>query len=96
MTLGKVLLASRSIEEHVEFVGGTIGDADNNIGVHHVVNQRDVLVTDALDVVFAKTVLEHCRALKCFDGNNLSSVQILQAIAGSNCSGGTGGRCECS
>ena len=45
------------VEQHVELVGRAIADRRDDVGVHHVVDQRDVLVADALDVVLAEPVL---------------------------------------
>ena len=61
--------AGVGVEQHVELVGGAIADADDDVGVHHVVDQRDVLVADALDVVLAEAVLQHRRALERLDGD---------------------------
>ena len=41
--------------------------AGHDVGVHHVVDQRDVLVADPLDVVLAEAVAEHRRALERLD-----------------------------
>ena len=45
-------------------------DADDEVGVGDVVDQRHVLVADALDVVVAEAVVEHGRALEGLDGND--------------------------
>ena len=72
------------VEQHVEFVSGAIRNVDDQVGIHHVVDERNVFVADALDVVLAVTVLEHGRALQRFDSTNCGAEQILQAIASSD------------
>ena len=47
-------------------------------------NKRNVLVTNSLNVVLAKTVLQHGWALKGFNRNNLRSVLVLQVVACTN------------
>ena len=73
------------VEQHVEFVSSAIRNVDDQIGIHHVVDERNVFVADALDVVLAITVLEHGRALQRFDSTNCGAEQILQAIARGDC-----------
>ena len=85
MSLCQILLTCRRIEQHIEFIGCFVGDPNNNIGIHHIMNKRNVLVTNALNVVFTKTVFQHGGTLKCFNSNNGSSVNIFEAIASSNC-----------
>ena len=86
--------AGRAVEQHVEVVGGTIADRAHDVGVHHVVDQRDVLVADALDVVLTEPVLEHRRALERLDGDDPRAVLVLQPVAGGDRAGRTGGRHE--
>ena len=64
-------------EEQVESVARVVGHADHDVGVHDVVDQRDVLVADALDVVLAIAVLEHGRAFERLDGDDLGAVPLL-------------------
>ena len=52
-------MAGRRVEQHAERVGRPIGHGGDHVGVHHVVDERDVLVADSLDVVLAEPVLEH-------------------------------------
>ena len=61
-------------------------------GVGDVVDQRDVLVADALDVVLTETVVEHRRAFERLDRHDLRSVFVLQVVACSERSGGAGRR----
>jgi hypothetical protein len=89
--LHEVLAAGVGVEEGVEFVGRLVGDGDDDVGVGDVVDQRDVLVADALDVVFAEAVLEHRRALERFDGDDLGAVLLLQPVAGGDRAGRPGG-----
>ena len=90
LTLHQVVTTSRGIEQHVEFIGYTIGNRSDDVGVHHVMNEWNVLVADALNVVLAETVLEHGWALKRFNGNDLGSVLIFQMVARTNSSCRTG------
>ena len=78
----EVAAAVIGVEQHVEFVGRLVGDRDDDVGVGDVVDQRDVLVTDALDVVLAEPVLEHRRALERLDGDDLRAVLLLEPVAG--------------
>ena len=78
----EVTAAAFAAEQQVERVAGGIRHADNDIGIHHVVDQRDMLVADPLDVVLAMAVVEHGRAFDRLDRSNLAAVQRLEAIAG--------------
>ena len=44
-------------------------------------NQRNVFVADALDVVLAKAVVEHRRAFERLDGHDLCALSILEVVA---------------
>ena len=57
-------------------------------------NERNVFVADALDVVFAVAVLQHGRTLERFHRANGCAEQILQAIAGGDGAGRTRGAGE--
>ena len=81
-------------EHHLEVVGGSVADRDDDVGVHHVVDQRDVLVADALDVVLAEAVGEHRRALQRLDGHDPGAVVVLQPVAGGDRPGRAGRRHE--
>ncbi len=94
LAVGEVGAAGVAVEQHVEVVGGTIADRAHDVGVHHVVDQRDVLVADALDVVLAEPVLEHRRALEGLDGDDPRAVLVLQQVAGGDRAGRPGGRHE--
>ena len=73
--VGEVAETVVGVEHHVQLVGGPVADRDDDVGVHHVVDQRDVLVADALDVVLAEAVLQHRRALQRLDGDDLRAVR---------------------
>ena len=62
--LGEVAAPDVGVEQHAEPVGGAVGDRERDVGVQDVVDQRDVLVADPLDVVLAEAVAEHRRALE--------------------------------
>ena len=51
-----------------------------------------MLVADALNVVFAKTVLEHGRAFEGLNRNDLRPIPVFQAVARTNGSCRTSGR----
>jgi hypothetical protein len=44
------------------------------------VDQRDVLVADALDVVLTEAVLQHRRALERLHGDDAGAVLLLEAV----------------
>ena len=94
LALHQVTTTRVGIKHHIEFIRGTIADRGNDVGVHHIVNEWNVLVTDSLNVVFTETILKHGRALKCFNRNNLCSVMIFESIACTNGASGSGGGCE--
>ena len=52
----QIVAARVGVEHGIEPVGRLVADADHQIGVHDVVDQRHVLVADALDVVLAVAV----------------------------------------
>jgi len=58
------------------------------------VDQRDVLVADALDVVLAEAALEERRALEGLDGDDPRPVRVLQGVAGRDRPGRAGRRDE--
>ena len=80
-------LARIGVEQGVERVGRTVAHRDDVVGVHHVVDQRDVLVADALDVVVAEAVLQHRRTLECFDRHDPAAVGVLEIVAGAERAG---------
>ncbi len=92
--VGQVLPPDLGLEHQVELIGHLVADGDHDIGVVHVVDQRDVFVADALDVVLAKAVLEHRRTLERFDSHDLGAELRLEVVACSNRSGRTGSRDE--
>src|SRR6266542_2331516 len=61
---GQVLPPHRRVQQPVHVVRGHVGDRGHRVGVHHVVDEWDVLVADALDVVLAEPVRQHCRAFQ--------------------------------
>ena len=75
-------------------VGGAIGDRDRDVRVEDVVDQRDVLVADPLDVVLAEAVAEHRRALGRLDRDDQRAEPLLQVVAGGDRAGGSGRRDE--
>ncbi len=89
---GKVVTPDLGVEDGVEAVGGLIRDADHEVGVHDVVDQRHVLVADALDVVLAVAVVEQGRALDGFDDRDLGAVLRLEVVASRERAGRTAGR----
>ncbi len=56
-------------------------DGHGVVGVHDVVDERDVLVADALDVVVAVPVVEHGRAFEGFHGHDPGAVTLLEVVA---------------
>ena len=86
LALHQVVASCRSIEQHIEFVGCAVGNRGNDIGIHYVVNERNVLVANSLNVVLAKSVFQHGWALKGLNSNDLRSVLIFQMVASTNSS----------
>ncbi len=80
-TFGEQMFPSRSVEQNVEPVRRIVTDADNEIGVRHIVDERNVFVANALNVVVAKTVVEHRRAFERLDTNDARSVFVFQIVA---------------
>ena len=80
-------LARIGVEQGVERVGRTVADRDDVVGVHHVVDQRDVLVADALNVVVTEAVLQHRRTLERFDRHDPAAVGVLEIVAGAERAG---------
>src|SRR3954469_11723692 len=78
----EVSAAALAAEQQVERIAGGMRHADNDIGIHDVVDERDMLVADPLDVVLAMAVVEHGRTFDRFDRGNLAAVQRLEAITG--------------
>jgi hypothetical protein len=68
-------------EDHVEGIGHRVGDAHDDVGTRSVVDQRDMLVPNALDVVLAEAALEQRRALERFDDRAQRAVPLLQVVA---------------
>ena len=71
-----------------------VRDGDHDVGGHHVVDERDVLVADALDVVLAEAVLEQRRALERLDGDDQRPEPLLEVVAGADRAGRAGRRHE--
>src|SRR6185503_5820428 len=78
----EVTATTFAAEQQVERIAGGIRYADNDIRIHDVVDQRDMLVADPLDVVLAMAVVEHGRAFNRLHRGNLAAVQRLEAITG--------------
>src|SRR5262249_60037850 len=79
-----------SPEQHIERISCQIRYAYDNVRVHHVVNERNVLVANALDVVLAVSIAQHGGALERLDSNDLAAVAQFQIIAGGDGSGRSG------
>ena len=92
--LDEVLAALVGVEERQQRVGRVIADADDDVGVHDVVDQRHVLVADALDVVLAEAVHEQGRAFDRLDRRDPRAERALQMVAGRDRSRRAGRRDE--
>ena len=68
-------------------VGGPVTDGGDDVGVVDIVDERDVLVAYALDVVLAEAVVEHRRAFERLDGDDPGAVIVLQAVTGAQGAG---------
>ncbi len=74
-------------EDGLEVVGGAVGDVDDEVGVHDVVDERHVLVADALDVVVAEPVAQQRRALERLGDDDARAVALLEEVAGAQRAG---------
>ena len=72
------------VPQHAEAIRGAIGHRGRHVGVHDVVDQRDVLVPDALDVVLAEPVQQHRGTLPGLHGHHQGSQALLQVVARGN------------
>ena len=79
---GQVLAPGSRVEQRVQPVAIAVRDADHGVGVHHVLDQRDVLVADPLDVVGPVAVIEHGRAFERLDRDDPRAVRLLHMISG--------------
>ena len=79
------------VDHDLEVVGRPVAHRGDEVVAHHVVDQRHVLVADALDVVLAEAVLEQGRALEGLGGEHLGAVDVLEVLTGGDGAGGTGG-----
>ena len=77
-------------EEDAEPVGRAVGDREGDVRVQHVVDQRDVLVPDPLDVVLAEAVAQHRRALGRLDGDDQRAEALLEVVARADRAGRAG------
>ena len=77
----QLIPARRRVEQNVERVGAHVADRHDVVGVHHVVDQRDVLVAYALDVVLAVAVLQQGGALQRLGGHDPAAVVVLEVVA---------------
>ncbi|MNM92147.1 hypothetical protein D3C81_1044690 [compost metagenome] len=68
------------VEEQVQCIAAVVRYADHDVGVHHVVNQGDMLVADALDVVFAIAVREHRGAFERLHRSDARAVAGFQQV----------------
>ncbi len=75
--IDQITLALGVIEQQVQTVAAAVRYSHHQVGVHHVVNQRNVLVANALDVVLSKAVGEQRRTLCRFDRHDPRSVLLL-------------------
>jgi hypothetical protein len=82
------------VEQDVERVGVAVADVDDDVGVHDVVDQRDVLVADPLDVVFAEPVPEQRWALEGLGRGDRRAEALLQMVPRRDRSRRPGGRDE--
>ena len=81
LPIGQIRATHIGVEQRIQLVATRIRDAGDRVGVHDVLNQRNVLITDALDVVRTVAVIEHGRALSRLDGNDAGAVFGLEVVA---------------
>ena len=87
----EVVASGVGVVEGEGVVGGLVGEAKDEVGVHDVVDEGDVFVADALDVVIAESVVEECRAFEGLDRDGFGAVVVLEVVARADGAGGTGG-----
>ena len=80
---------------NIKTIRCVIRDCDHKICSHDVMHQRNVLVSDALDVVFAVSILQECWAFERFYSTGLRSQGLLQIITGGNSPGRPRRRDKC-
>src|SRR5262249_38713999 len=81
---GKVRRALGRVEGKVQTIGVAVRNSDHSVGVHHIMDERNVLVPDALDVVLAIAVLQHCRTFESLDGRDRRPAAFLEIVASRN------------
>ena len=89
----EISLAGRFVKQTHQADRRFIINGHHQVKVFDVVNPRYVLITDALDTVFPKSVLQQRRALQRFAGGNFTHGELsLEKIATSDGPGRTGSR----
>src|SRR5579885_248727 len=78
----EIALTRIAVEQQIERIRAAVRDTDHDVRVQDIVNERDVLVADALDVVLAIAVHEHGRTFHGLHGDDLRAELRLQIIAG--------------
>ena len=69
-SLNQIVTANIGVEQQVEAVGRGLGNRRDEVGVHHVVDERHVLVADALDIVsWSHIVGQLGSAVKVYSGS---------------------------
>ena len=89
-----MLATGITAEEHEQAVGGAIADAHDDVRGHDVVDERNVLVADALDVVLAVAVAQERWALERLHGHGERAVALLEVVARGDRAGRAGRRDE--
>jgi hypothetical protein len=92
LAVDEVIATDLVIKQKIQSIAGGVGYRDHDIRVHHIVNERNVLVPDTLDVVLAIAVVEHRWAFKRFDSRDPGAVQFLEPIASRDGAGRSGRR----
>src|SRR5579859_8196300 len=80
-----ILPPNLAVEQKIERVGAAIRDTHDDVAIEDVVNEGDVLVADALDVVLAVTVHEHGRAFDGLDRDDLGAELGLEIVPRAEC-----------
>ena len=71
---GQIAAANFAAEQQVQRVTRRVRDSDDDVGVHDIVDQRNMLIPDALDIVFAIAVTQHGRAFGGFHCRDFSGM----------------------
>ncbi len=89
-TAAQIVAADRRIEQQIKTVARPVGHADDEIRIHHIVDQWHMLVADTLNVVIPVTVVEQCRTFQRLDDADIGAKRVFEVVACGERPGGSG------